>query len=84
VTILASFSDVSEHRLGVALAAGNFFMHSAKWIFGFVVIEFRNRADWPPTRGRVAILTGYRKRTVRTSSRLPLSSGRWNPSELAA
>jgi hypothetical protein len=64
VTILASFSDVSENWLGVALRAWHFFMHSSEWVLGLVMIEFRNCADGPPSCGRVAILTGYGERAM--------------------
>ena len=84
VTILASFAHVGEYRLGVTLDASHFFMHTAQGILGLAVVKFRNGADGLPRCGRVAVLAGDGKRSVRTSSSLPLSGGRWNPRELAA
>jgi len=82
VAILASLSHVGEYRLGMALRAGHLFMHAAKRILSLIVVEFGNRADWPPACGRVAILARYGKGTVRTSSGLPLSGGRRIPGQL--
>lgn len=82
VTILARLSDVGEYRLGMALRAGHLLMQAAERILGFVVIKFRDGADRLPTRGGVAILAGYGKGTVRTSSGLPLSGGGRNSGQL--
>lgn len=79
MAVLANLSDVGEHRLGVALRAGHLFMHATKRILGFVVVEFRNRADGSPTRRRVAILAWYGKSTVRTSGSLPLRCAKAQP-----
>ena len=39
----------------MALAALHLFMHSAKWIFGFVVVELRNLANGAPPCCSVAV-----------------------------
>jgi len=59
-------SHVREHRLGVALRAGDAFMHPAQRILGGVVIELRNGANRFPAAQRVAVLTGNAKASVRT------------------
>jgi hypothetical protein len=76
VAVLAILADVSEYRLDVALRALDFFMHAAKRILGLVVIELRHRADRPPTRSVVTVLTWNRERPVRTTARLPLRGKR--------
>jgi len=48
VAIGAIFAHVREYGLCVALRALHFFVLPAKRIFGFVVIEFGNRADGSP------------------------------------
>ena len=83
VAVLAVFANVCEYRLDVTLHALHFFVHAAKRILGLVVIELRHSADGAPTRGVVAVLTGNRKRSVRTSSGLTLRGmclrGSWQP-----
>jgi hypothetical protein len=59
VAVLASLSDISKYRLGMALRARHLFMHSAERILGLIVVEFRNRADRLPACSGVAILAGY-------------------------
>jgi len=48
VAIGAILADVGEDGFGVALHALHFFVHAAKWVFSFVVIEFGDRANGPP------------------------------------
>ena len=83
VAVLAILADVCEYRLDMTLHALHFFVHSSKWILGFIVIELRYGADGAPARGVVAVLTGNRKRSVRTSSSLTLRGmclrGSWQP-----
>jgi len=72
VAILAILADVGEHRLDMALHALDFFVQSAKRIPGLVVIELRHGTDGAPARSVVTVFTRNRKRTVRTTSGLPL------------
>jgi hypothetical protein len=78
VTILTGLSYISEYGLGMALYAWHLLMHSAKRILGLIVVEFRDCADWPPARGRVAILAGYGERAMRTASGHTLGDRRRN------
>jgi hypothetical protein len=50
----------------------HFFVHAAKLIFGFVVIEFRDWTDRAPSPGCVAILTRYGQRSMRAARGLLL------------
>jgi len=72
VTVGTVFSDVGEHRLGVASCAGYFFVHAAKRVPRGVMVEFGNRADGSPACVGVAIFAGNVEGTVRTPPRLPL------------
>ena len=83
VAILTSLAHICEDWLYVALRALNFIVHAAQWITRFVVIEFRDRADGAPACGGVAVLAGNGKRSVRTTSGLPLRcrSARCRPRE---
>ena len=72
VAIRAIFSDVGEHRLGMAAGAGHLLMHPAQWIPRGVVIELGDGPDGSPTGIGVAVFAGNVKRTVRTSAGLPL------------
>jgi len=58
VAVGAVFAHVGEDRFYVASVALYFFMHAAQRIFGFVVIEFGNRANWPPARSGVTVFAG--------------------------
>src|SRR5215472_9218499 len=58
VAVLATLSDVSEHRLRVELNARNGRMHSPQWILRLVVVELRDGANWLPCARGVAILAG--------------------------
>ena len=64
VAICANPAYVFEDRFHVAGQALHFFVHAAERIVGFVVIEFWNGANGPPTRGSVTVLTGYGERAV--------------------
>jgi hypothetical protein len=75
VAILAVFPHVGEHRLDVALHALDFFVHPAQWVFSFIVVEFRNRADGLPGGCRVAVLARNRQRAVRAAGVAPLARG---------
>jgi len=70
VTIRASLSDIRENWLNVAFNAFHFFVHPAQGVVRFVVVEFRNSADRPPTGRGVTVLAGYRERAVRIATRL--------------
>jgi hypothetical protein len=76
VTILTMLADLGEYRPGMALRALHLFVHAAKRIPRLVVIELRNVANrTPPCRG-MAVLTGNRERTMRTSRGHPLRRGK--------
>jgi hypothetical protein len=64
VTIRAIFADVGEDGLDVALNTVHFFVHAAKGILGFAMVEFRNGADRAPSGRSVAILAGDADRAV--------------------
>ena len=64
VAIRTILAYVGEDRLGVARDAFHLFMHAAKGIGGFVVVEFRNGTDRAPGSRSVAVFTGDRERTV--------------------
>lgn len=76
VAILAVFSYVGEDRLDVALRAAHLFVHAAERVFGFVVIEFGNRANGTPSGRSVAILARNTQRAMRASGCLPLGQRR--------
>lgn len=54
-----------EYKAGVATYARNLLVHPAKGIAGLIMVEFRIRADWRPTRVGMAILTGDRDGAMR-------------------
>jgi len=72
VTIGAIFPYIGEDRLGVALHALHFFVHAAKRVPGFVVIEFGDCANGPPTGSGVAIFAMNREGSVRATRGLLL------------
>lgn len=72
VAVFAILPYIGEYGLDVALRALHFFVHAAKRIFGFVVVEFRHRSNGTPARRVVAVLARNGQRSVRTSARLPL------------
>jgi len=67
VTVRAVLAHIGEHFLHMALCAGNFFVHTAQGITGFIVVEFRIGTDGPPPRVNVAVVACQRERTMRTS-----------------
>jgi len=73
VAVGAVLSHICEHRFRMALRAFHLFVHAAQWIFRFVVVEFRDGANRPPTCGGVAVLAGYAQRAVRVALRFLLS-----------
>ncbi len=75
VTILAVFPDVREHGFDMTLRALHFFVHAAKKVFRFVVIEFRDGANRAPPRGGMAILARYGQRSMRAARALLLRLG---------
>jgi len=58
----AILADVGEHRLDVTLNAIHFFVHTAKRVFCFAVVEFGNGANRPPTSGGVTVLARHGQR----------------------
>ena len=66
MAVLASLSNVGEHRLHVTLHAGHRLVHPAQRVFGLIVIEFREGANRLPSRRRVAVLTRHVQTSVRT------------------
>ena len=56
VTILAIAAYLREHRIEVALLAGNTRVQASQWIASLVVIKLRFTADRLPGRGRMALL----------------------------
>lgn len=67
VTVGALDAYVAEHRLGVALRAGNVLVHAAEGIAGLVVIKLGKVADWLPRAECVAVLAGHVQIAVRAS-----------------
>ena len=65
VAVRALVADVGEHRLDVAGNARHTHVPAAQRVFGLVVIEFRNSANWLPALGRVAVRAGNVQGTVR-------------------
>jgi hypothetical protein len=74
MTILAVLADVGENGFDVALRAGNFFVHSTKGVFGFVVVELRDCADGSPGLCGVAVFTLDGKIAVWAFARAALRS----------
>jgi hypothetical protein len=72
VAIRAILPHIRKHPLDVALRALHFLVQPAQWIFCFVVVEFRYRANWLPTRRCVAIFARNRQRPVRAPRPIPL------------
>jgi len=56
VAIGAVLTNVCKDRFYVTLGAGHLFVHSAKQISRFIVVEFGDRLYWTPVRIGVAIL----------------------------
>jgi len=76
VAIGAVFPYIGKDGFGVALHALHFFVHAAKGVLGFVVIEFGDRANRPPTGGGMAIFAWNGERSVRAARGLFLRVGR--------
>ena len=74
VAIRTILAHVGENWLDVAEGAGHLFVHAAEGIFRFVVIEFRNGADGPPTRSSVTVFAGNAERAMRVARSLILAS----------
>ena len=85
VAVFAIFAYIGEYGLDVALRARHFFVHAAKRVFGFIVVEFWHRTDRPPARRVVTVLARNGQRSVRTSASLPLRGVGlrcgWQPSQ---
>jgi len=75
MAILTVLAHVCEYRFYVTLRALNFLVHAAQRIPSFIVIKFRDGADGAPASSGVAVLAGDGKRSVRTTSSLPLRCG---------
>ena len=73
VALFAILADIGKHRLDVALVALHFFMQAPQRVIRLVVIEFRNRANGLPARGRVTVLARNRQWAVRTFGVAPLA-----------
>jgi hypothetical protein len=58
-------SHFCKHHVRVALPASNVFMHTKQWIFGVIVVKFRNISDWFPCGMGVAIFARTGQRAVR-------------------
>jgi hypothetical protein len=63
---------VGKDRPEMALRAVNFFVCAAKWIPRSVVVEFGDGANRGPAYVRMTVLARNGKRTVGTSTGLPL------------
>jgi hypothetical protein len=74
MAIGAIFADVGENRLDVALNALHFFVHAAKGIASFAVIEFRCGFDGTPSSRGMAVFARNCKSTVRIAGSLLLRS----------
>ena len=76
VAIGAVLTDVRKDRFNVTLRAGHFFVHSAKRVSRFIVVEFRDRLYGTPARIGVAILARYGEWSVRTPSGFSLRASK--------
>ena len=72
MAIRAILAYIRKNRLQVTLRALHLFVQTSQRVFRFVVIEFRYRANWLPTRRCVAILARNRQRPVRAPRAIPL------------
>jgi len=68
VAIGASLTRIRKHQLGVALRTAYVQVQSLEWKVSFVVIEFRDRANYLPSRHGMAVLTGNIQLTVWTNT----------------
>ena len=76
VAVLAVLARIRNHEFDVALRAFHFFVHAAKRVLRFIVIELENLADGPPRGGGVAILARNVERAVGAFCGLPLHVAR--------
>ena len=67
VAICALRAHIGKDHLGVALCAGDSLVQAAQWVFGGVVIEFRDRTDRLPAAQGMAVLARNAKASMRTS-----------------
>lgn len=68
MAVLATLSDVAEHRFYVALSAGDGLVHAAQGVARPVVVEFWNGSNRRPPACCMAILTRNSEVPVRTAS----------------
>jgi hypothetical protein len=68
VAVRALGPDIRENGFGVALLAGDAFMHAAQGKFCAIMIKLRDSADRFPARYCVAILAGNFQITVRAAA----------------
>ena len=59
-------AHIGEDGFHVACGALHFVVHSAQWVVGLIVVEFRHGANRPPGCRCVAIFAGDGERAVRT------------------
>lgn len=78
MAVRAILSDIGENWLCMTLGAFHLFVHAAQRVTRFVVIEFGNGSNGPPTRGGVAVFARNRQGTMRAPGGLPLREGRRN------
>lgn len=79
MAVLASLSYICEHWLDVALGAIDRLVQAAERVSRLIVIEFRDRTNWPPALRGMTVLTGNAEipvRTVRTCRLLCWGSSR--------
>ena len=67
MAVRAQLSDVSKHRLDVALGAAHTLVHAAQGILRGVVIKLGHGTDGLPSAQRVAVLTGNAQASVRAA-----------------
>ena len=68
MTIGAFLTRIRKHQLGVALGTTNVQVQTLEWKVSFVVIEFRDRANYFPSRHGMTVLTGDIQLTVWTNT----------------
>jgi hypothetical protein len=64
VAVRALRTRIAEHQVGMALAAGDSFMHPAQWKLGLIVIKLGDIADRLPGCEAVTILARQIQITV--------------------
>jgi hypothetical protein len=65
VATRAARTYILEHKIGMALTAGNLCVHSAQRVACLIVIKLGDVSDGFPVRGGVAVFAGYLDRAVR-------------------